>query len=513
IGLINHILATGDWIVPTLTGEPFMEKPPLFFLTAALFAKALAPWLLPMHQAAAMATVLYIGLTFIFTYLAGREAAGKRGGAIAMLGLMGCLGLVVRAHTVITDTALWSGFAIACYGMLLTGRRWMAGAFWFGAGSGIAFMSKGFVGPAFIGIAVFLLPVFCPVFRSRLFALILAWSFIFSLPWLTVWPIALYLRSPELFSDWFWQNNIGRFLGPSFGFPALAQIGRRWKYFLDFPWFTLPLWPPALALWWNRGRMIRHEPAVVYPALVVTAGIFFLTLAAGRRELYMIPLLIPLAVTAAKGSDVMPPWLKRTLCLVQLVVGGLLLFALWALWLGWSAGFPELIVRRINEFAPGVEAGPGSGSVVMALLYTGAWFWFFGRLSLYRRCWHIVWAFSLTVIWGTATLLFLPVLNHGNGYRATFAAMAEHLPRDNSVVLDAYGFGESQRAILEYYFSRRTREVIGNGMKPEGNYLLVQNFYRNDRYDPGAGWRVLWEGTRPGDKREWYVLYHRRSER
>ena len=38
-GLVYHILQTGDWVVPTLAGEPFMEKPPIFFLTAAFFAR------------------------------------------------------------------------------------------------------------------------------------------------------------------------------------------------------------------------------------------------------------------------------------------------------------------------------------------------------------------------------------------------------------------------------------------------------------------------------------------
>jgi len=32
-GLIFHIRETGDWLVPTLAGEPFVEKPPLYFWT------------------------------------------------------------------------------------------------------------------------------------------------------------------------------------------------------------------------------------------------------------------------------------------------------------------------------------------------------------------------------------------------------------------------------------------------------------------------------------------------
>ena len=30
VGLVYHILETGDWLVPTLGGEPFVVKPPIF---------------------------------------------------------------------------------------------------------------------------------------------------------------------------------------------------------------------------------------------------------------------------------------------------------------------------------------------------------------------------------------------------------------------------------------------------------------------------------------------------
>ena len=40
-GLIYHIIQNHDWIVPTLAGEPYLDKPPLYYWTAALFAKAL----------------------------------------------------------------------------------------------------------------------------------------------------------------------------------------------------------------------------------------------------------------------------------------------------------------------------------------------------------------------------------------------------------------------------------------------------------------------------------------
>src|SRR3990170_5406288 len=75
-GLVYHILQSGDWVVPTLAGEPFMEKPPLFYLSAALFAWMLSP-LLPLHEGAMLTSGIYMAPTFLFVGLGGRELYGK----------------------------------------------------------------------------------------------------------------------------------------------------------------------------------------------------------------------------------------------------------------------------------------------------------------------------------------------------------------------------------------------------------------------------------------------------
>jgi 4-amino-4-deoxy-L-arabinose transferase-like glycosyltransferase len=43
--MIHSMLVTGDWVVPVLAGESFMEKPPLYYWVATLFAKLLSGWL------------------------------------------------------------------------------------------------------------------------------------------------------------------------------------------------------------------------------------------------------------------------------------------------------------------------------------------------------------------------------------------------------------------------------------------------------------------------------------
>jgi hypothetical protein len=54
-GLVLDFLEHGDWVVPRLAGEAFLEKPPLFFITAAAFASAFRH-VLPVHDAARLAT-------------------------------------------------------------------------------------------------------------------------------------------------------------------------------------------------------------------------------------------------------------------------------------------------------------------------------------------------------------------------------------------------------------------------------------------------------------------------
>src|SRR5712692_2135533 len=66
-GLVYHILETGDFVIPQLGGEPFMEKPPLYFVTAAISARLFSPWL-ALHDAGRLATGFY-------TWLDGRRHA------------------------------------------------------------------------------------------------------------------------------------------------------------------------------------------------------------------------------------------------------------------------------------------------------------------------------------------------------------------------------------------------------------------------------------------------------
>ena len=121
-GVVYHLMQSGDWVVPMLAGEPFMEKPPLIYLTAALFGTLFSP-VLPLHDAARLATGAYMGLTFLFVALAAKELYGGKKSWMATLMLLGCGGLLLRGHQLISDVALLAGLAMGLYALALSARR------------------------------------------------------------------------------------------------------------------------------------------------------------------------------------------------------------------------------------------------------------------------------------------------------------------------------------------------------------------------------------------------------
>src|SRR5512143_1292176 len=132
-GIVYHMIQTGDWVVPAVAGEPFMEKPPLFYITAAGFARLFSP-LLKLHDGARLASGFYLLLAFLFTGLSGRRLWGPERGTTTVALLMGSAGLLLNVHLLVTDTALLAGCAIAVFGLTQAQDRPVAGGVWLALG-------------------------------------------------------------------------------------------------------------------------------------------------------------------------------------------------------------------------------------------------------------------------------------------------------------------------------------------------------------------------------------------
>ena len=504
-GMVLHILESGDWVVPTLAGEPFMEKPPLYYLAAAGTAHALSP-LMPLHEGARAASLIFIGLGLAFAGLTARRLFGRTRGGACMLLIAGSIGFAQHSHEMITDTALFAGFAIAIYGLALALARPRLAGVLLGTGMGIGFMAKGLVEPAMMGLASAALPLAFADWRRQAYVVAMMWAALFALPWLLIWPIALCATDHALFMEWFWTNNFGRY----FGFAHLGADTEPWYYTRVLPWFTLPVGPiAAWGLWkFFRGEAADHRRGVQLALVLAASIVAVLGSAATARSLYAVPLLIPLALLACHLVDRLPPLATRFATFAIILLAGVVAIALWAIWAhGAFFGQPPHIEPLLRRLPDGFAFEDHIHLVGFGAILTGLW----ATLCVVR--WNAItwlhrWTASVALIWGLVMTLALPWIDSGKSFREPFSAMEMYLNPDSCVM--SSGLGENQRGMLHYFAAVKT--LAWDGRSKRCPFLVVQLNRASEvpQVDERA-WSLLWQGSRPGEHDERFFLYEARS--
>lgn len=148
ISIILSMLDGGSWLTPLAASHTSLENPPLYYIVAALFARVLSP-VLSMHDAARLSSGVWMLMTLMLVGMTGRELWGKGIGRQTSFVLIGCLGLVISAHTITPAVASLTGIAAAFYALALAKRRPYRAAALLGLGLAVSFLSTGLL-PALI---------------------------------------------------------------------------------------------------------------------------------------------------------------------------------------------------------------------------------------------------------------------------------------------------------------------------------------------------------------------------
>ncbi len=304
----REMLESGDLVVPRLNGQPFLEKPPLYWWvqTAAL------RWWGVTAPAARLPSALFSALTLLVAFALGWRLNGRRSGLLAVA-VLGCTALfVLEAQRVVVDPALAFFVALSHLGFaILTDPRSRAerrrALLLIALAVPLAFLSKGVVA---LGLAV--APPALWLLATRrwravrdLAPLALLGVPVFALL-VTPWAVALVRAGgwPAL-QECLLNNTVQRFSFHARG--TLYGHTRPALYYLAIgPAMLLPwsLAIPAMlraGLLRAPGRPGSEARSLLFGTFAI--GILLLSVAASKRELYLLPLLPAFAACVAWWLD------------------------------------------------------------------------------------------------------------------------------------------------------------------------------------------------------------------
>jgi dolichol-phosphate mannosyltransferase len=305
----RQMLARGDWLIPTLNGQPYLDKPPLLY-----WAVMSCYSLFGVHDWSARLVPGLAGLlTIAIAWFWARQVAGRRAALIGSILLCLCVGFIYygRMLTMNGMLALFvtATLALGHAAMFASRRR---NLLWVLAGvcCGLGLLTKGPVALALTQPPLFILmrirwfkPTDAAVTRPGLIPWVafLGTAILTAAPWYG----AVMTRYPEFAGYFFWFHNVVRFAQP------FDHQGPPWQY---LPGLLLGLLPWALLLIPLVRDMIRREsPHFRRPAalgfLLLSAGwsLLFFSLSGSKRPVYLVPVFPPLALALGCYLDARIP--------------------------------------------------------------------------------------------------------------------------------------------------------------------------------------------------------------
>lgn len=303
----REMLARGDWVVPHLQGQPYLDKPPLMYwlvmLSYSIFGVGEAP--------ARLIPAMAVHGTILVTYLLGRRSLGERSAFWGALLLAISPAFAGMGRILLLDGLLTFWITVALFATFeaIRGDRFKPG-WWYLAAVAVGFgvLTKG---------PVPLLLIVPPIWMYRRLTLSrdVPDSAAFRAPlrrasasWLDLggflavvlginlpWYAAIYHRQPVFLRYFFWEHNVLRFVQP---FDHLQPV---WYY---FPIVVVGLLPGTFLLYafarhlaaGDRERSLTRTPALGFCLLAGLWCVTFFSLAGSKLPTYVLPAFPPLCL-------------------------------------------------------------------------------------------------------------------------------------------------------------------------------------------------------------------------
>jgi 4-amino-4-deoxy-L-arabinose transferase-like glycosyltransferase len=289
----REMLQRGEWVVPYLQGQPYLDKPPLMYWLTMVSYMLLGVGDGPARLAPALAVHGCILLVYLF----GRRRLGERPaywGALLLALMPGFVGMarLLLLDGVLTFLVTFALFAAleSIQGAQIRWRWWLLA----GAACGLGILTKG---PVILILVLAPLVLHRWLTRSgpplalRAWLAFLAVALGIALPWY----VAICYRLPEFAHHFLWTHNLMRFFQP---FDHIEPV---WYYVPILIVCLLPgtLLAPGFAcfLLTEDDALARRRPLELgYLLLAGGCCVLFFSLSGSKLPTYILPAFPPLAL-------------------------------------------------------------------------------------------------------------------------------------------------------------------------------------------------------------------------
>ncbi len=288
----REMLERHDWITPVLGGQPWLEKPPLYYWQAMLayriFGVSDGAARLP---SALDATFLVLAVYFFLRRF--RRGSELDGSLIAA----SCAGIVGYARAASTDMPLAAAFTIGMLGWWAwretENKSYLTIFYVFMA---LGTLAKGPVAP-FLAMAVIVF--YAAAIRQLRLVLKTLWLpgialfCVIALPWY----VAVQARNPEFFREFIVEHNLGRFSKNLYHHTEPFWYYLPVTLFALVPWtvFAIAAFVQSITKWWASRKSIKDSRDILENGFAIFVGCWlvvplaFFSLSQSKLPGYVLP--------------------------------------------------------------------------------------------------------------------------------------------------------------------------------------------------------------------------------
>lgn len=304
----RETLASGNWLLPVLNGEPHLTKPPLTYWAIGAGTSILGNTV--------WGARLYLVAGFVFTVLAvcvlERALWSDKTNFYGALVYATSPFAIAAANVVSTDTllTLWGTWAFACYWLAVRRQsHHLVTAMWLFIG--LAVFTKGPVG-FYPLIAIGMTHLFMRKRQASIPRLFTSWGMLALVLVGFSWYIYIILRDHEVLWTWIREEILGRTV-----FSGHSRLSSQPRKVLENyvpivmlgtgPWLLLLLYKTRKMLRWSRLRDLLTDDAFgaqhVFLLTAIAFPIVLFSMTTSRLPLYLVPIFPPMAVAIGRGIE------------------------------------------------------------------------------------------------------------------------------------------------------------------------------------------------------------------